>query len=104
MSERTEMIQGLRDLADLFENNSELPIPWSINASVFVDEFHNVDGLYVRNEEGTRRKVARLVRMLKPVKKEWSDWSLTITKKFGPVRLSYMSSREAVCRKVVTGT
>ena len=84
-----EFVQGLRDMADFFEN-SGAPVPES-GVTVY---------LWETSVEATR---ARAIQMA-PCEKIYSDSSFYLVREFGPHRLEAVWNREQVCDRVQVGT
>ena len=84
-----EYAEGLRKFAVWVEQHTELALP-SSNIENFVMD--------------TKEEAAALVRALGSCQKEYSDWSLTIKKDFGPITLRAVFRRNNVCRRVVVGS
>lgn len=102
--ERHKFIQGLRELADLYEASEALPIPpygvtVTINPTVWKTPYKEVD------DEATRKALKKIIRSMGRGKKEkiYNDWSFICRKKFGPIELRVETTRSAICRKVPTG-
>lgn len=86
---RRMFIQGLRDMADFFENHPDLKFPHYSGLNVFVN---------------TREEIAEIARQSTWSKVYAGHW-FCLRKQFGSdLTLEINISREEVCRKVVTGT
>lgn len=92
MSERTEFITGLRELADYLENNPEAPIPSNAYIGVSVTDYGN--------PAGTRYRLEIVARCPGPWQKELDDSFLTLIKDFHGVKYRVMCARDHVCTMV----
>jgi len=86
----SQWVKGLRDLADFVEANPEWLL-WNSNA------------LRVYSS-GNANEVADTARRLGSFEKRPSGSTFDMVKHFGPHELNRFFPRDAVCRKVVTGT
>jgi hypothetical protein len=84
---REEYCAGLESLAQFLRTHEEMPLPTK-------DFTEYVYG---------KLKFASFVRDLGTCKKEYSDWYVKVYKSFGPINYCISTSRETVCKKVVTG-
>lgn len=105
MRTREAQIAGIRDLADWLEAHPEIPVPHSLTgASEYAYEL-----IHAKHGEDERSVVAAVARALPgKVEKRALDtadalFSLTGTLP-GGVNIKVVADREAVCRRVVTGT
>jgi hypothetical protein len=89
---RAAWIQGLRDIADLFESKTEIPLPYN--------QWYNV---WISSNDDTKEKMATIAKALAPCKKEYEGTDFSISRQFGPHHLSFNTSRDNVCERVVTG-
>lgn len=85
---RAAFIQALRDCADFYERHPAVEAPYSTTFNVFVA---------TREEMSLHARAATW-------EKDYSDDWFMLRKTFGPLTLDINTSRERVCRKVVTGT
>ena len=114
MADRTEMIKGLRALADTLENTTDekLPIPYAValSVNVAVSEYgeDSKTGEYGRiyDTPATLEKLRKAKSALPGLKKkEMNDWAYKITKEFSSnVSFAVQATRESVCKRVVTET
>ena len=88
MSEHTEYVAGLRELANWIEAHPTICLP---NETISV---------YGVNE---REEAAEILRELKPCAKEYSDQMFYIKRAFGPITLSFVFYRDRVCKARVVG-
>jgi hypothetical protein len=79
---------GLRAIADLYEQHPEIPLPWMNHDNYAVD---------------TKAHAKALARALGTFKKEGNDSYLHIIKKFGPIEAKFVFTRDSVCTKRVVG-
>lgn len=92
MSERTEFITGLRELADYLENNPDVPIPYQPYFAVCVTN-------YVEPEK-TKDAIQSVARCPGPWRKELGESLLTLTKDFHGVKYGVICDRSHVCKMV----
>ena len=90
MSERTDFINGLRDLADFYEARPELQLPQSMLADIW----------YHRGET----PIEEVARQMGKAEKVDADNLFILRRNFGPIRLDANFYREDVCERIVTGT
>lgn len=90
-----ELVEGLRELADFIEDHPELPITQPYLTLTF--------WIWSEGEEG-KRKAAIAARAFGNAQKIHGGGYLDIRKKFGPIAVDFTVSRDAVCRRIVTGT
>ena len=89
MTDRKAFIQGLRACADFFEQHPTVNTPYCETINVFVG---TRDGMAAHARASTWEKV-------------YSDSWFMLCKEFGGgVTLEINTSRETVCRRIVTGT
>jgi hypothetical protein len=88
MREHTDYANGLREIADWIEAHPEVEIP------------ENNISCYTMN---TKADASRVLRSMSPCKKEYSSELFQIKRKFGPITLSYVMYRKAVCVAKVVG-
>lgn len=89
MSERNDFIKALRDCADFFEQHPGIPMPRYTTMNIF---------------HSTREALADYARMATWEKVYNGEWFF-LRKEFGAhLTLDIATSRETVCRRVVTGT
>ena len=96
LTEREQFIQGLRELADVYENSPELPVP-SCSSTLY---------LFLRESDGdVKQLLGDYARMLKPVKKcTIGDSHFGIRRTFGKIDLDVLSDRALVCERRVIST
>jgi len=96
---RTNYTAGLRALADLLDNNPDLPLPYHGNDTHLLWVQDNGD-----NDE--TRDTARLFARLIPgtISKKARDTYLDLDGHIAGLKVSLITSRAAVCERVVTGT
>ena len=88
MTEREEFIMGLRQMADFFALNPEIPEP-------------HYYGPYILIGASDVRPIAKRLRTFK---KEYEGTDFYMVKHFGPHFIKFWTSRENVCKKIVVGT
>jgi hypothetical protein len=95
LSPRQQFIQALRDMADLFEQNEEVPLPkWKQDISLFST-----------NDDSAKAELSAFARAIGKVAKVYGDELVTLSKDFGSLlQLRMHANREAVCERVVVGT
>jgi hypothetical protein len=116
LKDRSDIVRGLRDLANLIEahGGEAFPLPYSIETtvSVGVSEYKNTaaegeeskwESVY--DTEATMKNLRKARRVIPGTKKkEFSDYRMAIIKEFsGNVKFTVYASRQAVCKKVPTG-
>lgn len=89
MTTAVEYAAGLRELADWIEAHPEVDTPSR--------EFT----VYSLN---TKQEAADCLRALTPCKKEYKADNFFLSREFGPITLSFMFYRNAICTKRVIGT
>ena len=89
MTTNAEFVAGLRELADWFEANPEIPAPCDPDIGHYSME--------------TKEDAAKVLRALSPCDKTYSDEMLSIHRKFGAVTLKFAFWRKEVCVKKVVG-
>lgn len=93
--ERTDLIRGLRELADFLEARPEVPVQGCLSTTV--------DAFAVDDEDklGQMRKVARA---MGSARKRSLPSHMILTKDFsGNVRYEFNAEREQVCKRIITG-
>jgi hypothetical protein len=99
--ERDELVVSLRELADFIEEKGlELP-SMSITASGWISSWSN--NYRDRNHDIEKELTRRAAIALGDSKKEYSSSTFQLRKQFGAVNLVVNTSRESICKKVVTG-
>ena len=89
--EREEFIQGLRDLADWYENSTEVKAPWYHGVSIYLTDKDEARAVAKSSEGG--------------IDKIYMDGDLTLRKEFGSIiRFSARADRKDVCTAKVVGT
>lgn len=100
IEKRAEMVQGLRDAADVMESCPLGMLPYDVHISISVTEYKD-DSIDV---EATQQKLAKAARWLRNVSKKYDDYYFTFRRDFGSrVRIEVCASRSSVCKKVKTG-
>lgn len=96
-SQRDNLVNDLREMADFIEANGH-KLPGGIGAP-------QVElGIWLYgNEHRVKDQMVQAARVFGTSSKEYSSYSLTLTKKFGTglAKVAFNSSREAVCTKRV---
>ena len=109
---REHLVEGLRELANLYERSTLLPLPKlgvTVALNVTVKKPAGTPEepwREVEDEEATKRAVKRAIRGMGRGRKEkvYSDYSFVVNRQVSPmVLLQVQTTREAVCRKVPTG-
>jgi hypothetical protein len=85
-----EFVNSLRQLADFYEQNPEVPLPQYPSFNIFAS----------REAEKAREQF----RSFGAFQKEFFDNWFVARKTFGSIRLELNAPREQVCRRVVVGT
>jgi hypothetical protein len=88
MVERSELIQGLRDLATFLESYPEIPTP-----SFGVDAWVN-----------SKEELTNASRLGGKWEKRYTGNYFCLGKRFGPILFEINTERDKVCRRVVVGT
>jgi hypothetical protein len=90
MSDRQELIDGLRAFATFLEEHPEVPTPIGACFDVFVK---------------TKEQVAALARIVggRLAKETTENWFF-LRRHFGPIQYDINCARDLVCERVVTGT
>ncbi|MFI5223675.1 MAG: hypothetical protein ACHQX3_05420 [Nitrospirales bacterium] len=87
-TERELYVQGLRELADFYQNNPDVPIPWLTHDNYAVD---------------SKADAEAVARGLRTFEKDGNDSYLHLTKKFGNIVAKFVFTRTNVCVKKVVG-
>lgn len=107
ISKRLDWYRSLRELADFALADDEfdfhgMTITKYVTVHLPWDHSTDPGGIDV---DATQRELARWLRKLgNPIEKVYTDYSFNLVKKFGPHKLEIYTSRQAVCKTVVTGT
>lgn len=88
-----EYVQGVRDFADWLE----------ANADTFEYECVGNDFRFL-SYQSTKEGLARAVKAVGRGEKNGDENWFNVTRKFGPVEVHLYTMRQAVCKRVVTGT
>lgn len=100
-TERERYIDGLRTLATALEAHPEIPLPWAGSGSPMDISFLGGD-----NARGDMARVAKLI-PCKWTKKVWGGENISyfsLEGQIGALKVTLTAFRDAVCRRVVTGT
>lgn len=91
---RVLFVDGLRELARLFETKPEIPLPsWQQDITLFV------------RDESAKEDLAAVARAIGSADKSYSDDLFELQKSFGGLlRLRVCAYRQQVCERVVIGT
>lgn len=93
---RAAFVSGLRTLADLIEQHDELPVPYDVTAMWIVG---------LASDEEQRRVAQTFVRTMPgAVAKGVRDTAFDLDGQIGPVNVSMILNRDAVCTRVVKDT
>lgn len=94
-NKRQYFIRGLRDLADLYEKNPDLPTPVTSDFNVFFWA-----------DDSTRERLSKIGRMLGTFDKlpNFAGNWYSLRKKFGEISIYFNFVKENVCIKRVVGT
>jgi len=90
---RTAYTQGLRDLADILDNNPDLPLPY---------HGKSVGLHWIENDKASAAVFARLIPGT--VTKTARGDALDLEGQIAGLKVLFIASRDAVCERVVTGT
>lgn len=100
--DRDELVSGLRELADFIEKKGlELP-KLDVWASAYISEYPSKG--FTRDEGRPRKVMRRVAKILAPCEKKHSGTSFSLERSFGPIEVTFRTSRAGVCKKVVVGT
>lgn len=100
-NKRTELVQGLREAADVMESCPLDMLPYNIDISISVTQWNDVSNIDI---EATQRKLAKAARWLRNAIKNYDEHYFTLRREFGSrVRIEVCASRSSVCAKVKTG-
>lgn len=96
---RTAYTTGLRQLADILDDNPDLPLPYTGTDS-------SLNWIEVTRENNEIRDAARLFARLVPgtIVKKPRDDAFDLIGHIAGVKVCFIASRDAVCTRVVTGT
>lgn len=101
--DRAEAIRGIRMLADLLEQNPEVPLPYQLGGGDDIS-FHFLHG---GRERERMAELARLIPgpLTKHVRgsKEYGDY-FDLKGSIAGIRVHLIAFRDAVCERIVTGT
>jgi hypothetical protein len=101
--QRDALVHDLREFIDFLEEKGhELPITIDVTLSGRVRHY-DPKTYSERDPRERKRELKQTVRLLKPVKKEYSGSSLNVTRKFGKLSFTVYVSREIACKMVKTG-
>lgn len=105
MTERADYIAGLRALADLLESTPELPLPTEPSA------FEWQIGYKYPTNEAKRAGLAEIARLIPgrfdkndPAESDYNAKYFELTGRLAGILVRIWAERDAVCRRVVTGT
>lgn len=97
---RLQLIEGLRRLADIYEQNPQLKAPvWKQDITVWVSPREERD-----NPEYVKEMYREFLNVLGGTDKDTNDFTFEMQWEFGMMNLRLCTDRENVCEKVVTGT
>lgn len=91
--QRLTFVNSLRALADFYETAVDLPIPSD-----------HVIAIYSFGEEESKHLVARIAKILRTYKKDYSTTFFDLYKFFGVIKLRFVFYRNNVCERRVVGT
>jgi len=86
--EKREWLKNIRDLCNLIEKSPDLGVPYTGTIVMQIG----------------KDQVAATAKALGSFTKEFTEDSLHMNKMFGDIKLMCFTSRDAVCRKVLSGT
>jgi hypothetical protein len=90
---RREFIQGLRALADFYQQNPR----------AYYDGMHLTLNMYIGGREA-RPILVEMARLFGHCRKTYDDRTVTLSRPFGEqITLAVFAPRERVCRRLVTG-
>ena len=103
--DRDALVASLREFADFLDTPAglELPAVPSVTLSLYLPYYRHKSPYGEIDTKEKKAMVKKLVRLLKPVRKEYSSDSLKILKEFGTLRLRTEVRRDIVCKAVPTG-
>jgi hypothetical protein len=87
-TENTEFAEGLRKVADFYEQHPEVVAP-----RISIDNF----------ALSSKEEASAVARALGSCRKTYSDDMLTISRDFGPVEVRFYFTRSEVCTRKVVG-
>jgi hypothetical protein len=85
-----EYADGLRAIADFFEQHEEIGLP------------HDAEYFSYFSAQ-TKEEMALLSRALGSCNKKYGDWQFILSRNFGAVTFRAIVSREQICKRVVVG-
>src|SRR5882672_2620324 len=101
MSGRADYIAGLRTLADILETHDELPLPYQLTAGTGF-------AFYALSSEKKKHAKTLLPSWMRAIggtwRKEWHGDYFDLCGNVGPIPVRLSTFRDAVCKRVVTGT
>ena len=101
-TDRIAYTQGLRALADLIDNNPDLPLPYSGSDATAPITFYVLNR--TEDPKGTLAKIARLLPGAVGKSVSMTGEYFSITGTLAGLHIDATAYRNAVCERVVTGT
>ena len=103
--ERDALVESLRKLADFLEDRGvEMPVNDITLAATIYLPYYQRQTFEQLSAKEKKSITKQMVRILKPVKKDYQGTQLTISRQFGTkLNLRMSVAREVVCKAVKTG-
>lgn len=95
IKEREDFIRGLRDIANMYEANPELRVPFT-----YEDDRYLAAAIVIHHEVDTKGKLAKIARIFGSCEKRYEGDYFRLVKFFGPIKLSTFCTREKVCTRI----
>jgi hypothetical protein len=106
-SEQRQVVEDLRALADFYEQPRSIALPRPtlyFGGYVGVGAKWNSEAKeYEYDVEGTQAEMAKMARALGTCEKDYNDYELKLTKKFGSAKIVVSANRNAVCERKLVG-
>lgn len=100
LENRPLLVDGLRKLADVFEQHPMLQVPtWKQDITVWVSNRDDDE-----DPDHVKNTFKHFLKVLGGTAKDTSDYTFELSWDFGLIRLRLCTDRDNVCEKVVTGT
>lgn len=89
---REDCLRGVETIIAMLRANLDVPLPVAWEGDDRITIYTN-----------DRAVVARIVRVMGGGEKTYGSTYFAVERKYGPITFQVMSSRETVCRRIVTG-